>query len=70
MNLFNRITNVFTNELVATDNTNDGFDHLRHNRPLRSRTDMILEREPSIFTPESADILMNTPNSNTAHGEI
>jgi hypothetical protein len=30
----------------------------------------ICEREPSIFTPEGADILMNIPNSITAHGEI
>jgi|TARA_B110000091_G_scaffold56785_1_gene62362 hypothetical protein len=64
MNLFNLFNQ------STKDNTNDGFDHLRHNRPLRSITDIILEREPRIFTPEGADILMTTPKSITAHGEI
>ena len=75
MNLFKRITNVFTNELVAKDNTNDwqfirdgnidggnmfahahdGFEHLRHSRPLRSKADQIIERKPRIFTPDASE---------------
>ena len=70
MNLFKRITNVFTNELVAKDNTNDGFDHIRHSRPLRSKADQIIERQPRIFTPDASERLYETPKSITAHGEM
>ena len=34
---------------------NDGFDHLRHNRPLRSKADQILERKPRIFDIDDSE---------------
>jgi len=43
----------------------DGFDHLRHNRPLRSQADFILERKPRIFSID-ADAPYETPKSITA----
>jgi hypothetical protein len=63
MNTFNRSTK---------DNTNDGFDHLRHNRPLQSQAEMILEPKPRkarIFTPDDS-APWEVPKSITAHGEM